>query len=145
MQKNPKQNARTVRNQPEGFRLRRPLTWWRHVVLRDIDGRDRERFLSALRIASAGLLTNTEIEAGIAHGHAALRIAVKLHPYPQESWEKIDLAISWCLLAFLLGQHVAALVIADAVRAIVNRAEGLPWVPTPDTEELVKLRRRMHG
>lgn len=135
---------RRRRQLPNGFRLRDPLTWWRHAVMRDLDNEDRERFIRALTAASMVHLSVEEAQRGITHPEEALRIAVRLYPPQRSKGAQWDLAMSWFVVAHIGGQEVASLAIADSVRELLAQSEGPSWLPTPTTEELAKLRRRMH-
>jgi hypothetical protein len=127
------------------YRLKRPISWWRHSVFQKFDGDDLPRFHRALEAASAGKLAPDVIQRAFHDGDRALRIALDFHPGTALPGDELtDLSISWAMLAVSLGKQVAALLIAEAVRQDLERLDTNPWRLPPDAPDIARMRRRMH-
>ncbi|WP_374368626.1 AAA family ATPase [Dongia sp.] len=128
------------------YRGKRPLTWWRHVVLEKIGDDDLPRFLRALEAGSLGKLAPELAQQALQDGDMALHAALALLPFTAPSSDdRVDLAMSWAMLAVSLGKEVAALLVAEGMRKIMERIDGHPWRAPPDAADIVRMRRRMHG
>lgn len=128
------------------YRGRRPLTWWRHVVMEKISDDDLPRFQRALQVESVGKLDADLIQRALHDGDLALHAALQLMPFTApRSDERIDLAMSWAVMAVALGKELAALLVAESMRKLVERIDGHPWRMPPDAIDLARMRRRMHA
>jgi hypothetical protein len=127
------------------YRWKRPITWWRHSVFEKITGDDLVRFHRALEAGSVGVLPPDLIRRALHDGDLALRAALDLHPgtaLPGD--ELVDLAISWAMLAVSLGNKVAALLVAEAMRQHMERFDAHPWRQAPEAADIARMRLRMH-
>lgn len=128
------------------YRGKRPLTWWRHVVLEKISSDDLPRFQRALEAGSVGKLAPELVQQALQDGDMALHAALTLLPFTAPSSDdRVDLAMSWAVLAVSLGKEVAGLLVAEAMRKLLEPHDGHPWLTPPDAVELARMRRRMHG
>ncbi|WP_374309178.1 AAA family ATPase [Dongia sp.] len=128
------------------YRLKRPLSWWRHTVLLKMGNEDLPRFQRALEQGSKGKLTSEQIQRALHDGDVALQVALELHPgvvLPAD--DLADLAISWAAMAVHLGKKVAALLVAEALRQNLERLDAQPWQLPVDATDISRMRRRMHA
>lgn len=146
MKKTPRSNEKRGPDPSLAYRLKRPLSWWRHKVFQKVEAVDLPRFRKALETASKGKVDSDLIRRALQNGDEALRVSLELHPIAAPpSDETMDLAISWAVMAVSLGKKVAALLVAEAMRQHLERLDTNPWRQPPDAADIMRMRRRLHG